>query len=443
MKHALWAIPLALLLCRESDALACGGCFRPPLETQNPTVVTDHRMIFSISSTQSTLYDQIRFSGSPSSFAWVLPFAGDIEVGVSDDAVFATLDTLTQTQIIAPAQTTCTPINCSSSGATSGGFTSGTALPPAVQVLKQEVVGPYETAQLKATDPNALETWLTQHGYDLPQASQDVVTAYQNEHFNFLAVKLVPGQGVQAMRPIRVTTKGANVALPLRMVAAGAGPSVGITLWIVGEGRYEPSNFATFTIAAGELTWDFNSKSSDYLPIRASKTAAANGRAWEIESALAIAGDSIRQRIEYGGTTGPLYPDGGSTAPDYQPSDAGTGPDVEQADLDTLFAGIASNSTHVTRIRADLSHTALDADLIIKASADQTEVPNVRNVTKSVNDTVCPPQTPCPGGFNDVTSDDSGCTTASDKTSPSTWLAIFIGVGGLAFSRRRRKEHSK
>ena len=50
-----------------------------------------------------------------------------------------------------------------------------------------------------------------------------VIDAYVAEGFNFLALKLVPGQGVDSMRPVRVTTPGAAATLPLRMVAAGTG----------------------------------------------------------------------------------------------------------------------------------------------------------------------------------------------------------------------------
>ena len=78
----------------ETEALACGGCFAPP---ENPTVVTDHRMILSVSKAQTTLYDQIRYQGDPGSFAWVLPIAGTVEVGLSSDALFGVLDQQTQT----------------------------------------------------------------------------------------------------------------------------------------------------------------------------------------------------------------------------------------------------------------------------------------------------------------------------------------------------------
>src|SRR6202043_3296116 len=61
----------ALAVMAERDASACGGCFHPP--TQSQSDITDERMLLSVSTLQTTLYDQIRYSGTPSSFAWVLP----------------------------------------------------------------------------------------------------------------------------------------------------------------------------------------------------------------------------------------------------------------------------------------------------------------------------------------------------------------------------------
>ena len=76
----------------EGEARACGGCFHPP--TENDSVITDHRMIFAISSQQTTLWDQIRWQGSPNDFAWVLPvsdskvatlgLSADIDKGYAD-----------------------------------------------------------------------------------------------------------------------------------------------------------------------------------------------------------------------------------------------------------------------------------------------------------------------------------------------------------------------
>ena len=57
----------AVAVTAQRDAAACGGCFHPP--TQTASDITDERMLLSVSTTQTTLYDQINFAGSPTSFA--------------------------------------------------------------------------------------------------------------------------------------------------------------------------------------------------------------------------------------------------------------------------------------------------------------------------------------------------------------------------------------
>ena len=84
---ALAAFVASTMTTHRADA--CGGCFA----AESNTVVTDHRMIFSVSKNQTTLYDQIRYQGSPESFAWVLPIHGTVEIGLSSDALFGFLRT--------------------------------------------------------------------------------------------------------------------------------------------------------------------------------------------------------------------------------------------------------------------------------------------------------------------------------------------------------------
>ena len=90
----------------ERDASACGGCFHPPTPPgEVESVITDHRMILSVSPVQTTLYDQIRYQGRPSSFAWVLPINGEAKIGLSSDSLFTTLDQVTGTVVQAPPMT--------------------------------------------------------------------------------------------------------------------------------------------------------------------------------------------------------------------------------------------------------------------------------------------------------------------------------------------------
>ncbi len=66
---AAGTLSVGLVTMISRDAKACGGCFHPP--TQVASDITDERMLLSVSQMQTTLYDQIRYSGQPSSFAWV------------------------------------------------------------------------------------------------------------------------------------------------------------------------------------------------------------------------------------------------------------------------------------------------------------------------------------------------------------------------------------
>ena len=57
------------------------------------------------------------------------------------------------------------------------------------------------------------------------------------------------------------------------------------------------------------------------------------------------------------------------------------------------------SNMRVTRMRSDISHAAMTKDFVLRASTDQSEVSNIRNVTQSVN-LVCPSYGSCGSGGN-------------------------------------------
>jgi Uncharacterized protein conserved in bacteria (DUF2330) len=447
----------ALTLAGERRAAACGGCFQPPPPpTQTTSDITDERMLLSVSTLQSTLYDQIRYSGSPASFAWVLPIHGTVDVGLSADVLFDSIDVLTETQIVSPPPNCAPPPNCGfgfgAPGSASLGSSSGaSAAPPPVVVTKQENVGPYASVQLHSTDSSALETWLAQNGFVIPADVMPLIAQYVTEGFDFLAMKLLPNQGVQSMRPVRVTTPGAGLSLPLRMASVGTGAVVGITIWVVADGRYEPQNFPFFHIEDSELIWDWKTSSSNYTTLRVVNDVMFHNKGWEIESSLDLNQQLITNVILSGGQYyGGRGSFGGGVAAgppsdpsqDYVPignADAGvdsgafqTAEEVRTADVKALFAGMAGPNVRVTRIRSDIAHAAMTADLVFQASADQSELSNVRTVTKSVN-LVCPSYSPCPSGSGNNFGGSSGSgNSASGSISGGAASGSVSSVPGAA-----------
>jgi hypothetical protein len=427
----------ALAVFAERDAAACGGCFHPP--TQSVTDITDERMLLAASTTQSTLYDQIEYTGNPTSFAWVLPIHGTVDVGLSADVLFDSIDALTATQIIPPEPSCPPPPSCFTfGGAASAPVSAESEDAGAVIVTKAENVGPYATVQLHSTDSSALDNWLAQNGFNIPSDVVPVISEYVAEGFDFLAMKLLPNQGVQAMRPVRVTTQGGSLSLPLRMAAVGTGATVGITIWVVSDGRYEPQNFPFFHIDDGQLVWDFKANLSNYTTLRAQNESALGGKGWEIESSIALNQQLITNVIlsggqYYGGGSGGFG--GAPVAPaaadqDYLPigaadagADAGayqSAEDVRTADIAALFAGLSGSTVRVTRMRSDISHTAMTKDFVLQASSDQSELSNVRNVTQSVN-FVCPSYGSCPPGSDDA--DDGDDASGDDASSGGRFTA--------------------
>ncbi len=432
----------------ERQASACGGCFHPP--TQTVTDITDERMLLAVSATQSTLYDQIQYSGSPSSFAWVLPIRGTVTVGLSADVLFDSIDTLTATQINPPPQNCPSPTNCvanaATSGSSSGSAGGGFAAENPVTVLAQANVGPYSTVQLHSSDSGALDSWLTSNGYNVPAAIQPILDAYVTEGFDFLAMKLLPNQGVQAMRPVRVTMPGASLSLPLRMASIGTGAITGITIWVVADGRYEPQNFPFFHIDDSQLVWDWSANLSNYTTLRVQQESTLKNAGWEIESSIALNQQLITNVIMSGGQ---YYGNGLSSLPpsdaaqDYVPigsADAGTDAGYESAeqvradDVAALFTGLAGSTVRVTRIRSDIAQAAMTTDFVLQASTDQSELSNVRNITQSVNVT-CPIYNGCSVIGNGTlaqaqASVDGGTAVASGGSASSGGTLSGSGSGG-------------
>lgn len=392
-----WLLTAALAAAATTqmkDASACGGCF---ISQSESTVVTGHKMILSVSQAQTTLYDQIVYSGDPSSFAWILPVKGLADVGLSSDALFQNLDTLTTTTVNSPTITCPPPPDCGFDDAFPGAFEGGGGAGGAgggdpVTVVAQNTVGPYETVQLNSSDPTALSTWLTQHNYNVPSDIQPIISAYVAEGFDFLALKLVPNAGVNAMRPVRVTTPGASPVLPLRMVAAGTGMITPITLWMLAEGRYEPTNLPSFTIDENELVWNWDTQSSNYKQLKATGFASTQNKGWLVEAGEPFSRYYLDDSIMY--------------LAQYEPWNSGYGDDMgngaEQEatdDLAALYGSIPDNGMWVTRIEGELSRAALGADLQLGASADQSPVTRYFQLTNQIGSPPpCPVFDPCPPG---------------------------------------------
>jgi hypothetical protein len=267
VRRFIATVMLGGALLATERARACGGCFAAPSAL---TTVTGHRMAFAVSDERTVLWDQFEYSGAPEDFSWVLPVLPGAYLEASTDAWFESLETVTQTRVLAPSLT-CAQASggCGLGGVSEDSAASGRGgfYGDDVKVIHRGTVGPYETVTLRSTDSAALTTWLTANGYFIPPDIQPTIDAYVSEGTDFVALRLQPGLGVQQMTPVRVVTPGGDYLLPLRMVAAGVAESVKIVLYVIGEKRYAMPDLHEVSLDTKALEWTFADSSSNYAEL--------------------------------------------------------------------------------------------------------------------------------------------------------------------------------
>jgi hypothetical protein len=432
---ALLGAATAGLAMVPSDAEACGGCFAP---NATVTVVTAHRMAVAISPTETTLWDQIQYAGSPEDFVWVLPVVGDTGAQLADNAFFEALSqgTTVNLQGTFPpffgCSDPCSDSDFGASGPPRAGSESDGRADAGVAVLREETVGPYETVTISSPDPMALVEWLQENGYGVPDSILPTISHYVDQDMNFLALRLSPNAGVDRMQPVRVTNPGMNPIFPLKMVAAGVSDSVSLELYIFGDGRYELQNFPTVEIDQSRIVWDWTTNTFNYEAVFA-ETIRENdgGRGWIVEYA-ALPPDSLS-----------WYTTTDSDGTVHRAAD----------DYAIVMRGLAS--PYLTKVRTDLAAAHLDQDIILQARLTGGDVSNFVSVPREVNRPVC--ETVCrdpgrpgggvvgtPGGGTIAFGGGRGDGICSASSSSSGGPLSLLGIVGLVAtalvirSRRRR-----
>ncbi len=476
----------ACAVWHQAPARACGGCFHEQNPNETPTVITDHRMAFSVSQTQTILWDQVRYSGDPAEFAWVLPVRAGTVVELARDEFLTALENATA-PTIAPPQVTCyyPPGSAGGGGGFGCGASSNTAdfggtaptsardagagisKDAGVQVVSDNVVGPYEAVILRASQGQAITDWLQQHNFAIPSSITPVLDYYNNLKFDFVAVRLRPNQGVRAMQPLRVVSPGADGTLPLRMVAAGVGQSVGIELFVISEGRYQATTFDNAVIDPANVKWDGNAQRSNYTTLFAQTTDGDPKGVWVTEyagkGAVPVAENVYQNACQIAppvdvpcdvpdaGTPDAGSPDAGD---DGGVLDAGGPPDAGNCtvtvpacdvfdDFDRATAGMNPSDITITRLRTNLPVTALGTDLVVGAEPTQAVVSN-QIQTKDFTD---PSYNPCPGGQTTPYAPGStpgaksgdGCDTSGTRGSLGVSVIGLLGLALAGAIRRRRR----
>jgi hypothetical protein len=210
-----------------------------------------------------------------------------------------------------------------------------------------------------------------------------------------------------------------NPVFPLRMVAAGVEGTVGLELFVFGEGRYESGNFANAEVDRARITYDWAPPGSfDYDALYAEAAATDGGRVWVTEFAQAAPSYAIEYYTSYD--------------EDGEPHSA--------ADDWAVVTRSLSNP-YLTRMTSDMPAEFLVEDLVLSASMG-SDLGSFIQVTREINraaDVVCAdPAGPTGGlGWRSGGRGDGLCSVSPGRAA-SIGSGLALGLVALALALRRR-----
>lgn len=235
---AVFGVSLAVTLIglvHPAAACACGAYI-----TNADTSVSAERAALKWDGSTEELVVSMSILGASADAAWVMPVPAQAELTLEDAALFDELGERTQ-----PREEKVTSWWPNFSFLERLGITSGgddTAGAPPVEVLEQRELGPYTVAQLAASDPAALNTWLAENGYPPAEGVVAAGAPYARAGWVFVAVRLTaldpstPLTGV--LQPIKLRFPSTEPVYPMRLSQVAEGTQ-NIELYVIAPHRMD------------------------------------------------------------------------------------------------------------------------------------------------------------------------------------------------------------
>jgi len=214
--------------------------------------------------TRTVLSIQNNYQGPPEAFALVIPVPTVLQkeqVKVLPKDVFQKVDALGAPRLVEYWEVDpCRPQYNdrafgpvpSTAGPSAAAGTNGSA-PPPVRVEAQFAVGEYDVVVLSADNSSALDTWLRDNKYNIPDGAGSVLAPYVASGMKFFVAKVDPTRvtfnGNQAaLSPLRFYYDTPDFSLPVRLGLLNSAGSQDLIVNILATQRYEVANYTNVTV---------------------------------------------------------------------------------------------------------------------------------------------------------------------------------------------------
>jgi hypothetical protein len=202
----------------------------------------------------------VSFEGDAEDFAWVIPVPNMPEIAVTDAELFWELSEFTTAEVPGGGG----GFGCLGGGAGAPEDQGG------VDVIEEQVVGPYATAILSATNATALVDWLNANGYIFPEDGEEIVSEYIEKEWYFVATKInaieeATGYALAegAIEPIVLSFASNQTVYPLRISSLSTTTSTPpeVLLYVFANHVMVPEQYPLYI---GYGNWEDNAFTLEY-----------------------------------------------------------------------------------------------------------------------------------------------------------------------------------
>ncbi|MGP4115462.1 DUF2330 domain-containing protein [Streptomyces sp. 4N509B] len=247
---------VALLLAAQLGALAwpahACGCGGMVVDERQELHVDQETSLVRWDGERQDIVMSLTVGGDATEAAWIMPVPGRAEVSLGEEELF---DDLWQvTRPVERERSYFWPREGDWPRSEDGDGGAGAAPPPGedgapeVDVVSRDRLGPFDVARLTATDPAALEGWLADNGFSLPDDLAEALGPYVAQRWEYVAVRLAPAadEGERevvlggTLDPIHLSFATDEPVYPMRLSRlADVGQS--LTLYVLAPHRMEPA----------------------------------------------------------------------------------------------------------------------------------------------------------------------------------------------------------
>lgn len=185
-------------------------------------------------------------------FAWVVPMPAVPELSVGSQPLFDAL-----VRDTAPRYDTMGGAYCGYDDGVAfiqnpdGG---GAGLEP--DVIMSDVVGAFEVTVLEGGSPDGVMQWLGDNGYTQDPAAEPILGEYIDKDNVIVAFKLAPSATTAEVHPVVLRYEGDEPCVPLKLTAVAATDNMGVRAFLLGEGRWAPTNFRHVVPNLVRIPWN-------------------------------------------------------------------------------------------------------------------------------------------------------------------------------------------